>query len=108
VTAQEFACRRVEFTNDQLVRLVHVLYDESAKELAGRGLDRARAGVSVQDVASRLVGLDDAVPTPPELDAGDLVRVGQALGRLAREGRIETANPSDRFRYFRPKMSGHG
>jgi hypothetical protein len=87
----------IEFTDDDLVRLVSLLSDESADDLASRGHDPVHTRVSVRDVARRLLGLDDAAPTPPE--PGDLVRIGKALGRLAREGRIEAATATDRFRY---------
>ena len=81
---------RLEFDDDAVIAAVAGAVAEWRAYYEGKGWSPAERNVGASDVAAVLAGIPvDDYKTRQRLSHSDCVRVGQALGKLARAGRLK-------------------
>ena len=85
---------RLEFTDDELVVALAEAVRQREAFYESKGWTDRQHGASSRSVADVLAGNHAVKNGPPAMPVcpGDVIRVGRALGRLVREGRVEIAS----------------
>jgi hypothetical protein len=88
--------------DQELVDAVGVATEQWAAWHAERGSGRRTTDIGAREVARVLAGKKAVNDPCPEINHGDVIRIGQRLGKLSREGKIRLASKRWEGRGYAP------